>query len=660
MSKGFKVMAIIAVAAMVLAMPAAAQNAVEELGPLESNTYKATSGIFGNDVDNYMDVHAYSDVELEKWFGFLTGKPLYIEGQESIDWIKPEGFLLDKGDDQATPPVYYGPADRKNWQDWQASGKLEDNPVTGLISLGYARKFGSIYLGVWYQGNVVQVTGGNSTKTTSISPTYDAYKELAQTEETTTYNESWINSSNQIEFLVGVAGQGIKVGFYESLYNNAHKGAAWRLGKPYYVDTNGEITDTDTDTFYQNPHGIEKVESRKTDLKNGTVYYENATDKFYTKGGYIKPYIGWGTNVSIGEHGLRPYANFGLTFKNDKKADNWSNYTEVNGERIDVTSNVDAGYDFSYVKPQIGVGAWFDFAPKEGKTAVTTLGIEYDIDIFAYNSSFEGSGFSSDKVKGTIAWPGVLNNDGTNDVREAAYVNRKTKYLDRTVTTTDVAFDVDEISELRHQIIPTYILTGDPAENFSLGFSASLPIGINTLTSEKYSERHQVRNIEYNTDTDRNEYGTQITRNQFQSMSQKDFSLGLDLAIGASYKLIPDRFTIHAGVSARPFSFTNSVRTYKAPANKEIVTQKVTDGLGNVTTDNKTVENLNPADTDDWLVQSDTVEVDNVWDAFSGNITGGFTFYFNNKVALDLAARWGTDNFDIDISSVNVLLTFKF
>jgi hypothetical protein len=633
MSKCFKVAAIAAVTAM-LALPVFAQNATEELGPLESNTYKATSGLFGNDVDNFMDVHSYSDVALKSWFGFVTGRPLTVEGQASMGWVKPEGVEWD-----STAGAYKAP-----------TGFLPDNPTTGLLSLGFAKSFGSIYLGVWYQGNIAQVTGGDSTKTTSITPQYDAYRTLTETKEETTYNESWMNTSNQIEVLVGVAGMGIKVGFYESLFSNTHEGAAWRLNSGAVTEPNPDGHNINRDSA-DNYKVIAPV-TRKTDQQNGIIKYENVTDEFYTKGGYMKPYIGWGGKFGF----VRPYVNLGLTIKSDSKVDNWSDYTEANGTKFEVTSNIDSGYDFSYLKPQATVGAWFEFRGGDARNS-TTLGIEYSLDLYLYGSSYEGTGLSGDKVSGTVAWPGVWG-----AARGPSHVNRTTNYFDRTVTDTDIQLNIDEISEMRHFITPTFILTGQPAEGLDLGFSASLPVGIRSYSSEKHSERHRITNTEYNTDKDKNTYTTDILKDQFQIMEESNLALALDLAIGASYKLIPDRFTVNAGVSARPLAFVNTVRTYKAPDNASIRTTKTTDGLGNVTTDTKNVTTMPSGGVanEDWLVQKDQVEINNVWDAFSGNVTGGFTFFINDKIALDLAAAWGKDSFGIDATSVDVLFSFKF
>ena len=64
MSKSFKVAALIAVTAMILAAPVFAQT---------SNTNSATAGLYKTDVDKATHVHDYTDVSINKWAGFIGG-----------------------------------------------------------------------------------------------------------------------------------------------------------------------------------------------------------------------------------------------------------------------------------------------------------------------------------------------------------------------------------------------------------------------------------------------------------------------------------------------------------------------------------------------------------------------------------------------------------
>jgi len=169
MNKFFKAAAF-AVTALLLAAPVFAQPA-----QLESNTSKATAGVFTSDVDDSMSVHDFSGVNesIEKWFGF----------------------------------VGYG-------------GDWNDNPV----SLGYATKLGGLYLGAWYTGNGI---GSTESWNKSVTTNYDLATQLKTTTSTTTsYDTDRTYTNNQVEVLIGLANMGIKVGFWERLTS---------LSKPDYV-----------------------------------------------------------------------------------------------------------------------------------------------------------------------------------------------------------------------------------------------------------------------------------------------------------------------------------------------------------------------------------------------------------------------------------------
>jgi len=162
MQKKVLVMALTVIMALILSMPVTAQSS--SLGSLESNTSIATAGIFKNDVDNFMNYLKYTSVfrnETNK-FSFLTGRPI----------------------------------------------------AGGVLDAGLACDYGNLYLGIWYRGNILKEDNANVTDT--ITPVWDDDREiLHQTTKTTTYETKWLESANQIEFLFGVAGMGIKVGFLE-------------------------------------------------------------------------------------------------------------------------------------------------------------------------------------------------------------------------------------------------------------------------------------------------------------------------------------------------------------------------------------------------------------------------------------------------------------
>ncbi|MCL2129639.1 MAG: hypothetical protein FWH35_04705, partial [Treponema sp.] len=148
MTKIFKMAAIAAVISMAAVFTVVAQ---------ESNTNEATAGIYGTDVDNYMDYHSYSDVEFEKWFSFAG---------------------------------------------WRGGSG-------GELNLGYAARPGSAYLGLLYNG-----WGARSEreKEESIMSYYYPGTNPDGYDKEITYTDDGLFTNNGITALLGIAGMGIKVG----------------------------------------------------------------------------------------------------------------------------------------------------------------------------------------------------------------------------------------------------------------------------------------------------------------------------------------------------------------------------------------------------------------------------------------------------------------
>lgn len=159
MNKRRTVMSLAAIAILVLAaFPLAAQS---------SQTDTATSGLFGNDVDDFLSTTGYGDVEFDSWFSYLG---------------------------------------------WSGSN----------LSVGYARRFGGLYGALNYTGNILETEDPNSTSggrfsTKTNSAVWDSLGVNTQT-TTSEYNEDpWADSRNDVDLLLGIAGMGIKLGFAENL-----------------------------------------------------------------------------------------------------------------------------------------------------------------------------------------------------------------------------------------------------------------------------------------------------------------------------------------------------------------------------------------------------------------------------------------------------------
>ena len=562
MQKRVKVMILGVVTALVLVLPLAAQSVSQSMGSLSSDTNTATATLFKSDADNFITVDRWSRVKFDKAFVFVSG---------------------------------------------DASG-----PLGGKVSLGYATTLGDLYLGAWYQGGVVQVTKpetGDTEKTTVESSYDNERRELVSTEKTTEYNESWINSANQIEILLGVANQGIKVGFYESVGKNRHPGSSAR------------------DTV-------------EIDYKDGRIDYQNAVDEYARTKGYLKPYLGWGTDLEVSEKlKLRPYVNFGVEVFNDNLIDKYSDYTTIKGKKQDVSTSFGAGYSNGYVAPQATIGAKFDSPTKSG--AAGTFIIDYALDLRLYNNSAEATGFSGDAVKGTVAWA-------------PAKVKQVTNYFDHTQTSTSIDLSIEEKKWAKHTITPQWMVTGSPASGFSLGFKTTAPISITADSGEKYQENHALTDTKFASEPYKNTSSNIVTRTNDGLTQNTVTTAQLNLMVGAQYKLVPDRFTINGGITAAPVSLTHTVARTAENSQSTVKTTTVKDGDGNV--DTHKVEVTKDA------TATDTVSVIDTWNAFTGSVRGGFTFNFTPKAALDMSivAPVTPASFSVDITNVHVLLSLKF
>jgi hypothetical protein len=569
MKKMLTVLAIAALTALVSlpvfaqptpATPIPTDRTIDSLGSLKSNTSLSTSGLFKNDVDNFIDYHKYSTVLADgaKWFGFITGRI--------------------------------------------------DAEVGGVLDAGYARNFGNIYLGVWYRGNIFKAN--KEFEFSNISPTWDNNREvLLETTETIDYTGyKWQESANQIEFLIGVAGHGIKVGFFES----------------YVSDQNGG----------NRPSTIIDYQDGRKDYKDATASYENSY-------GYLKPYLGWGTSFSVSGMNLMPYVDLGLHIYGDKLIDNYQDYTEVNRVKQNIVGTVGDGHNNGFLEPYGVIGAKLDLVPKNN--VQTQLGLSYGIAMCLYDNSFSATGLSG-SAGGEVSW-----GTGTNTVTDS--------FTDIT-TNTDITLNINEKSIIGHEIIPTYKITSDVDANFKFGFSMSVPVTIITGSNLGYEDQYQITKVDNKADKSLNtETTTKIRTYDGDAHSELSaFNIALKMNLGASYKLIPDRFTVNAGISAVPVSYTHIVVKIKPNHVDTVTTTETKDALGNKT-ETKSITDASGTNNED------TFGIDDIWDQWEASLFGGFVFNFNSRAALDMgvnAGRGSGNGFNLDLTTVNVIFTIKY
>jgi len=552
MQKKIMVAAFVAVTALILAMPVAA----------DSNTKTSTAGIYANDVDYFINYHKWGNVfkDSGKWFGYVAGS-------------------------------------------------------SSAAELGYAATFGDgLYLGAQYKGYIVGIDdlgNDNYHVTRTLTPTYNAMDVLTQTEDKITYNyEKNLNSNNNFLFLIGVAKQGIKVGFSEEYKTDLNPGAR---GRDIIV----------------------------TDYQDGRKDYTGATVKYQKEYGTLTPSLGWGTNIDISGANLMPYVDLSFAIHNDLIIDNHETYTSVNDTKQNIQGTVDNGHNNGKLTPSIKIGANIDL-PKKGST-VTQLQLGYSVNFDLYSNDYSGSGFSDGSpVNGTVSWGGG-----------GQYVDRVTNTANSTVTSTNLTLNINEATSMKNTVTPGYKVIGEPFDNFKLGFAATVPVTFDFTTGNSYSRQIQKSDTKYTGGLQQNTVSNMETFNYNDKDDTTELGLSLTLALGAQYKLIPDRFTINAGISATPLSY--SYKTEKTIPNSvtSVSTTVTKQEDGDITANTKTV-NFNPNNKDE-------VEVTDSWGAWKASVAGGFVFNFGPNAALDLGIVSSLQNsFNLNLTDVNVIFTFKF
>ncbi|MDR2943362.1 MAG: hypothetical protein LBV17_12315 [Treponema sp.] len=606
MKERIMIMVICTVIAVGLVMPLDAQQHFKDVpfDEPQSNQVQATAGLFGTSVDDYLNVNYWSGVEFDKGFGYLTGGTY-------------EAVNKFRGDDT--------------------------NHVTDpfAIDLGYATRLGGVYLGLRYAGNLFQIIGNKepSVIEESIVVDYPATGWNPITTTTTTdYGEGWLNSTNQIGILLGLGGNiGIKIGFFESLSTNTQNGPAG--GQPYI---------------------------KTVDHQNGSTSYLNKYISYVDTKGHIIPSLGFGINLGGGEGAMaiKPYIDIAFDIYQDRQNQNKKDYIVYDGTTTldSETITYDAGHNNGIMIPSATIGVNFEL-PKKESTDIT-IGIEYGIGIGILSNSYDVG--VSGTTNGFVEWT-----SGSRTV---------SKYLDRTTTQDNASLTFTDITNaMDHRIKPSFTTTKEIG-GLKLGFKAEVPVGLSFLTTETFSCTRTVDKLEYDSEVRKQDNLTRTTNTYGAGDLTEDteFNIAPVLGIGVSYPLIPGRFTVNAGVSAVPVSFTRKI-TKKSPGREIKTVIKEVDGLGKTIRDDVTVSPN--------LSRTDSVKVEDELKAFSGSVTGGFVFSFNDNFSLDLLAgvplnnsaddddmydnagnlngtikrsSANTDGFNINLTTVKVLFTFKF
>jgi hypothetical protein len=373
---------------VLLALIAALSLAVLPLSA-QSQTSAATQGVFGTEVDDFLDVHNYGEVEFDKWFGYAGAG-------------------------------------------------------TGYFSLGYASKLsGATYLGLGYSGNLF-ASWFNKDKSSTV--TYDpaGNPEKTKTEEGEYYyppspggaSPYWRHATdnsyiyNGITVLVGLSGMGLRLNVSENLQ-------FW--GAPDY-DTYNPNTHFSSGTIPSTFNTVTETPGKDK------VEYNNKLETYSKVLGSISPSITWGMALSGGK--LKPSVSVGASFSPDAEKLEYSNYTTENGVVTGTKATKLHGADYSSLSPQLGLGLGY-VLKEEGPVAVE-VGLGYSINVPLYNNQYEAFG-KSGSVGGTYYLSSTkdVTEGPTTTVRETSNISFTERgglsnYLTPSITYTNEISDVFE------------------------------------------------------------------------------------------------------------------------------------------------------------------------------------------------------------------------
>ncbi|GHV94369.1 hypothetical protein AGMMS50293_06890 [Spirochaetia bacterium] len=531
----------------------------------ESNVSAATQGQFGTEVDDFIGLTSWMGVLGDaKWFGY-TGYGL-------------NGFQL-----------------------------------------GFARNVGSVYLGIFYGGQIVNWTTGGTKE--SVEVTYDStpasslFGQATEKKTTTAYKEDELLTDNDVDVLIGFGGIGqglsVRLGFYESLTTQKN---------PRDDIRPGNIDETVTETY-----------------GTSTTQYQNKLESYSFQKGYLIPNINVGIKLGLGNLTVKPYLKAAIGINQDNQEGIFKSYTQIAGTTSGTATTNLSGYKNNYVNPFFTLGADVDFSEHVG------AGISYQIGFDIYKNDYDVFGISG-TAKGTVGYGD--NSSGIGSGSRSERVDTLTSWQQ-----IDVAdLTLTEQSAVKNKINPSIWYSNSLGD---LQFSAQfeIPVQINTSGVETWNETTTItKSGPQVTDKDNERIITAVNKAPVSTVETTKFILEPAILLGGTYPLIKDRLSINAGIGITLPQYTGTTTVTK-PGEFTTATTETRDGNGNVITPKTTT--VTPA------AKTDSVETLKEWAGLDATVSTGFTFNFNSNVAVDVLVSSYTTGYTFYIHQWNVLFTIK-
>jgi hypothetical protein len=545
MTKRWKVVLFVLITALILNTAGLAAQEYAVPGP-QSNAHRATQENFGNDVDNFLGLHSYGDVEFEKFFSYL-------------------GFREYAG----------------------------GNPDFGAYELnaGYARHFGGLYLGLFYAGQITEADAAAADTTTTDETTNalsgTSYQKTSDSTTIAYANLDPVRFYNNLTALIGVAGMGIKVGFYETLYGTSK----------YPGNGSGTESDIENDV-------------------DGTKRVAEVTDYKLLKG-WIVPQLGWGMKLPVGGLTVKPKVNLDLAFYADSEKyaglPSLTN-TTVNGQDVGTHNTRDYYRGNGFFALGITLGADVDFAPSGSSSG--GAGLAYTLAPRIYSHKYD-SASGGDTVKGTVT---------------ATNTTQKTVSGTDTTEVKQSVVSVSERAYIRNVINPSFWYANDLSDQVSLGAGGGITFTIDSESTYSKTTNTNISSVRPHSGS----FASKTTTVTVRDTANNDvttFNVESSIGLGLRYKIKPDRFTLNAGLGITLPAYKR-VTTHTKPLEAETVTT-------DTEVDDKSVSHAVSIPTgiygtDRLTTVTETTKVEEDWSGVGATFSLGGTFWFTPNFAVDM------------------------
>jgi hypothetical protein len=299
----------------------------------------------------------------------------------------------------------------------------------------------------------------------------------------------------------------------------------------------------------------------------------------------LKPLVELGFNFRVGPVGVKTAFRgaYDIHQYNSNITTTFNHLWDNNGTLTEVPVNINAVRRLDFAEPSFGFTLGFDFG--SGSTTA-----EFDLAADAAIRFYKNN--DEDGVSGLWSIVDPANTSG---------------YTDQ----TSWAIKAPDIFDLRIAGSPSFTYSADLSEQFTLGIKFAVGINYNILTVTQSLAQTGGLNSSIDRET-----------------SDTTLSIAPEVGAGISFRLLPERFALHAGFGVELFSYRQI---------KSEITQTGTSAFAG----------LDPEIT----------ITDKLMGLPTASFAAGFTLNFTAATALDLLAV--SKNMDIDETKLTVLLSLK-